>query len=191
MILFSQHSGHSTCGRPCRPFSCSDAKYAAPATSTKLRPPPKGRPGTLGMGRGIAVHLSIDKGGAIGPDRREPAQAGPSQCDTIRPDRRPGLAALPAPPIWPASLTAPGFGRAPRYRPALVTLCCRSWSPIAPDPPLGAARAPYWSRPATVQIRSFCRIDEQVPVPEEAAPGTSSVRAGREVASDRLPRCYH
>ena len=25
------------------------------------------------MGRGIAVHLSIDKGGAIGADRREPA----------------------------------------------------------------------------------------------------------------------
>jgi len=49
------------------------------------------------MGRGIAVHLSIDKGGAIGADRREPAQAGPFQCDTIRPDRRQGLAALPAP----------------------------------------------------------------------------------------------
>src|SRR5580704_8156943 len=59
-ILFSQHSGHSTCGRPCRPCSCSHAKYAAPATSTKLRPPPKGRPGALGMGGGIAVHLSID-----------------------------------------------------------------------------------------------------------------------------------
>jgi len=80
--LFSQHSGHSTFGRPCRPFSCSDAKYAAPATSTKLRPPPKGRPGALSMGRGIAVHLSIDKGGAIGADRREPAHAGPFQCDT-------------------------------------------------------------------------------------------------------------
>ena len=49
------------------------------------------------MGRGIAVHLSIDKGGAIGADRREPAQAGLSQCDTIRPNRRQGLAALPAP----------------------------------------------------------------------------------------------
>src|SRR5947199_5162022 len=30
------------------------------ATSSKLRPPPKGRPGALGMGRCIAVHLSID-----------------------------------------------------------------------------------------------------------------------------------
>ena len=49
------------------------------------------------MGRGIAVHLSIDKGGAIGADRREPAQAGPFQCDTARPNRMPGLAALPAP----------------------------------------------------------------------------------------------
>jgi hypothetical protein len=71
-ILFSQHSGHSTCGRPCRPFSCSDAKYATPATSTKLRPPPKGRPGALGTGRGIAVHLSIDKGRRDRADRREP-----------------------------------------------------------------------------------------------------------------------
>src|SRR4029077_20233470 len=60
VILFSQHSGHSTCGRVCRPCSCSHAKYAAPATSTKLRPPPKGRPGALGTRGGIAVHLSID-----------------------------------------------------------------------------------------------------------------------------------
>src|SRR5579864_5883433 len=73
VILLSQHSGHSTFGRACRPFSCSDAKYAAPAIRTRLRPPPKGRPGALGRGRGIAVHLSIDKGGAIGADRREPA----------------------------------------------------------------------------------------------------------------------
>ena len=94
VILFSQHSGHSTCGRPCRPFSCSDAKYAAPATSTKLRPPPKGRPGALGRGRGIAVHLSIGTGDAVGADRREPA---PSQCDTIRPEPLHGLAALSAP----------------------------------------------------------------------------------------------
>ena len=96
-ILFSQHSGHSTCGRSCRPFSCSDAKYAAPASSTKLRPPPKGRPGALGIGRGIAVHLSIDKGGAIGPIAGSRPQAGPFQCDTIRPSRLQGLAALPAP----------------------------------------------------------------------------------------------
>ena len=99
-ILFSQHSGHSTCGRPCRPFSCSDAKYAAPATSTKVRPPPKGRPGALGMGRGIAVHLSIDKGGAIGADRREPAPSsvtplGRIACKTWR--------RCPRPSMWSAS----------------------------------------------------------------------------------------
>jgi hypothetical protein len=47
------------------------------------------------MGRGIAVHLSIDKDGAIGADRRP--QAGPFQCDTARPNRLQGLAALPAP----------------------------------------------------------------------------------------------
>ena len=85
MILFSQHSGHSTLAVRAGLLSCSDAKYAAPATSTKLRPPPKERPGTLGIGRGIAVHLSIDMGGAIGPIK-EPARAGPSECDTIRPN---------------------------------------------------------------------------------------------------------
>jgi hypothetical protein len=74
-ILFSQHSGHSTCGRPCRPCSCSHAKYAAPATSSKLRPPPKGGPGALGTRRCIAVHLSIDKAarsGAIAGSRPVP-----------------------------------------------------------------------------------------------------------------------
>jgi len=49
------------------------------------------------MGRGIAVHLSIDEGGAIGDDRREPGPGRPFQCDTIRPNRLQGLAALPAP----------------------------------------------------------------------------------------------
>jgi hypothetical protein len=48
------------------------------------------------MGRGIAVHLSIDKGGAIGADRREPAPGRPFKCDTARPNRLQGLAALPA-----------------------------------------------------------------------------------------------
>jgi hypothetical protein len=49
------------------------------------------------MGRGIAVHLSIDMGGAIGADRREPAQAGRFQFDTVRPNRRQGPGTLPAP----------------------------------------------------------------------------------------------
>lgn len=49
------------------------------------------------MGRGIAVHLSIDKGGAIGPIAGSRPQAGPFQCDTIRPNRLKGLAALGAP----------------------------------------------------------------------------------------------
>ncbi len=45
---------------------------------------------------------------------------------------RPGGAAR-RPPMWPAILTAPGFGDlAPRRRSALVTLCCRSWSLTAP-----------------------------------------------------------
>jgi hypothetical protein len=125
--LFSQHSGHSTCGRPCRPCSCSHAKYAPPATSTKLRPPPKGRPGALGMRGGIAVHLSIDTAARSG-DRREPAPscvtpAGRIDCKARR--------RCPCRPMWPASLTAPGSGHlAPRRRSALVTPCCRSWSLI-------------------------------------------------------------
>jgi hypothetical protein len=126
--LFSQHSGHSACGRPCRPCSCSHAKYAAPATSSKLRPPPKGRPGALGMRPCIAGHLSIDKG-AIGGDRREPPPSSvtpPGRID-CKAWRR-----CPRPPMWSASLTAPGFGDlAPRRGSALVTLCCRSWSLIA------------------------------------------------------------
>jgi hypothetical protein len=79
-ILFSQHSGHSTFASPCRPCSCSHAKYAAPATSSKLRPPPKGRPGALSMRRCIAVHLSIDKAarpGAIAGSR-SPSSVTPS-----------------------------------------------------------------------------------------------------------------
>ena len=43
-------------GRRCRPCPCSHTKYAAPATRTKLSPPPKGRPGALDMRGGIAVH---------------------------------------------------------------------------------------------------------------------------------------
>jgi hypothetical protein len=77
-ILFSQQIGHSTCGRPCRPCSCSHAKYAAPATSTTSRPPPKGSPGTLGIRRSMAVHLpSIRR-----RDRAIALQPGPLQCDT-------------------------------------------------------------------------------------------------------------
>jgi ribosome-associated protein len=55
-IFSSQHSGQSKWGRPCRPCPCSHTKYAAPAASTTLSPPPKGRPGALGMRAGIAVH---------------------------------------------------------------------------------------------------------------------------------------
>jgi hypothetical protein len=49
----SQHTEHSRCGRPCRPCPCSHTKYAAPAASTRLSPPPKGRRGPLGMRGGI------------------------------------------------------------------------------------------------------------------------------------------
>ena len=127
--MFSQHSGHSACGRPCRPCSCSHTKYAAPATSTKLRPPPKGRPGALGMRGGIAVHLSIDTVARSGVIAGSPAPSSvtPSGRIDCKPWRR-----CPCRPMWPASLTAPGFGDlAPRCRSALVTLCCRSWSLIA------------------------------------------------------------
>lgn len=76
--MFSQQIGHSTCGRPCRPCSCSHAKYAAPATSTTSRPPPKGSPGTLGIRRSMAVHLpSIRR-----CDRAIALQPAPLQCDT-------------------------------------------------------------------------------------------------------------
>jgi len=93
-ILSSQHSGHSTCGRPCRPCPCSHTKYAAPATSSRLRPPPKGSPGALGMRRGIAVHLSLDKAARPGTI----AAAGPFQGDTIRPIDGKACRRCPRPP---------------------------------------------------------------------------------------------
>ena len=85
-ILSSQHSGHSTCGRPCRPCPCSHTKYAAPATSSKLRPPPKGSPGALGMRRCIAVHLSLDKAARPGTIAgAAPSSVTPSGRLTARP----------------------------------------------------------------------------------------------------------
>ena len=127
-ILSSQHSGHSTCGRPCRPCPCSHTKYAAPATSSRLRPPPKGSPGALGMRRCIAVHLSLDKAARPGTI----AGAAPFQCDTIRPIDGKACRHCPRPPMWPASLTAAGSGAlSPGRRSALVTLRYRPWSLIA------------------------------------------------------------
>ena len=96
-ISSSQHSGHSTCGRPCRPCPCSHTKYAAPATSSKFRPPPKGSPGALGMRRCIAVHLSLDKAARPGTI----AGTGPFQCDTIRPIDAKACRRCPRPPMWP------------------------------------------------------------------------------------------
>jgi len=83
--LFSKQIGHSRFGRPCRPRSCSDAKYTPAATSTRFTPPPKGNLGTLGIRRIITVHLPINMA-AIGSDRIAPAlqvwhhraEAGPS-----------------------------------------------------------------------------------------------------------------
>jgi hypothetical protein len=127
-ILSSQHSGHSACGRPCRPCPCSHTKYATPATSSKLRPPPKGSPGALGMRRCIAVHLSLDKAARPGTI----AGADPFQCDTIRPVDGKACRRCPRPPMWPASLTSPGFGDLPPgRRSALVALCYRPWPLIA------------------------------------------------------------
>ena len=127
-ILSSQHSGHSTCGRPCRPCPCSHTKYAAPATSSKLRPPPKGSPGALGMRRCIAVHLSLGKAARPGAI----AGAGPFQCGTIRPVDGKACRRCPRPPMWPASITAAGSGDlSPGCRAASVTLRYRPWSLIA------------------------------------------------------------
>jgi hypothetical protein len=127
-ILSSQHSGHSTCGRPCRPCPCSHTKYAAPATSSKLRPPPKGSPGALGMRRCIAVHLSLDKAARPGTI----AGADPFQCGTIRPIDGKACRRCPRPPMWPASLTAAGSGDvSPGCRSASVTLRYQPWSLIA------------------------------------------------------------
>ena len=79
-----------------------------------------------GRHRGSPIH---QYGGAIGGDRREPAPSSvtPSGRIDCKAWRR-----WPCRPMWPARLTAPGFGDlAPRRRSALVTLCCRSWSLIA------------------------------------------------------------
>lgn len=79
--LSSQQTGHSTCACACRPRSCSHTKYAAPATSSKPGPPPKGRPGTLGIRRSIAGHLPIGKTARTGVA----LAAGPFQCGTTMP----------------------------------------------------------------------------------------------------------
>jgi hypothetical protein len=94
------------CGRPCRPCSCSHKKYATPATSTRFSPPPKGRPGALGMRGGITVHLSIDTAARSGGSQGAiPFSVAPSgRID--RKDRR----RCPGRPTWLASLTAPGLG---------------------------------------------------------------------------------
>jgi hypothetical protein len=80
-VLFSQQTGHSMCACACRPCSCSHTKYAAPATSNKPGPPPKGRPGTLGIRRSIAGHLPIGKAARWGVA----LAAGPFQCGTTMP----------------------------------------------------------------------------------------------------------
>jgi len=134
--LFSQHSGHSRCGRPCRPCPCSHTKYAAPAASTRLSLPPKGRPGALGMRGGIAVHLSI--GTAARPwviARAVPFSVAPSGWIDRTARRR-----SPRRPVRPASRTALGLGDlAPRRRPALVTPWPALVTHRARDPPLRAA----------------------------------------------------
>ena len=79
--MSSQQTGHSTCACACRPRSCSHTKYAAPATSSKPGPPPKGRPGTLGIRRSIAGHLPIGKTARTGVA----LAAGPFQCGTTMP----------------------------------------------------------------------------------------------------------
>jgi hypothetical protein len=76
--LLSQQTGHSTCACPCRPCSCSHAKYAAPATSNKPGPPPKGSLGTLRIRRSIAGHLPIGKAARSGVA----LVVGPFQCGT-------------------------------------------------------------------------------------------------------------
>jgi hypothetical protein len=80
-ILFSQQIGHSKCGCPCRPCSCSHARYTPPPTSSKFSPPPKGSPGSLGIRRSIAVYLPFEKAA-----RSDDGMAAcPFQCGTTMP----------------------------------------------------------------------------------------------------------
>src|SRR5215831_2302871 len=131
--LFSQHSGHSRCGRPCRPCPCSHTKYATPAATTRLSPPPKGRPGALGMRGGIAVHLSIGTAARPGVIARAvPFSVAPSGRIDRTARRR-----SPRRPVRPASRTALGLGDlAARRRPALVTPWLALVTHRVRDPPL-------------------------------------------------------
>jgi len=74
-ILFSQQLRHSTCGRWCRPCSCSHATCAAPPTSSRSRPPPKRSPSTLGIRRSTTVHLPIDKAARSEPIAQQAAKS--------------------------------------------------------------------------------------------------------------------
>ena len=184
-ILSSQHSGHSTCGRPCRPCPCSHTKYAAPATRSKLRPPPKGSPGALGMRRCIAVHLSLDKAARPGTI----AGAAPFQCDTIRPIDGKACQRCPRPPMWPASLTAAGSGDlSPGCRSALVTLRYRPWSLIARGIRRSARFRNTWGPSA--EMRRTCRSATAAVLcrkfPEWSAAGR--VRAGQADRAQRVIR---
>ena len=155
--MFSQHSRHNGCGRPCRPCSCSHTKYAPPATSSKLRPPPKGSPGALGMRGGIAVHLSIDKGRDRG-DRGEP---GPS---SVTPSSRIDCKARrrrPRPPTRSASLTAPesaiSHHRAGRRYHAMPSVLVTN---RVRDPPFGAPVSACRGDIGAATDRLFCRAED-------------------------------
>ena len=100
-ILFSQQLRHSTCGRWCRPCSCSHATCAAPPTSSRSRPPPKRSPGTLGsrrstalgIRRSTAVHLPIDKAARSRPIAQQAAKSSVTpqaglKCRTTAPHSR-------------------------------------------------------------------------------------------------------
>jgi hypothetical protein len=107
------------------------------------------------MRGGIAVHLSIDTAARSGGDRREPAPSSVTPSGRIHCKAR----RCPCRPMWPASLTAPGFGDlAPRRTSALVTLYCILSVLVtyrARDPPFGTPPIVRRCSAAAFQNRVF------------------------------------
>lgn len=205
-ILSSQHSGHSGCGRPCRPCPCSQTTYAAPAASSKFRPPPKGRPGALGMRRCIGSPV-LGKAARPGGDRNEPAPSsvtpsGPAwrqgQPHSTRIRRSPARTqadishAMPPalvthrarePPIWAVSDSWQSRVKSARNWPI-----CGCWQPTSAEPGTpgpGARRAVTRGHPPVPPPHHCGRRRQPLPsgTAGHAAPGPTSLRSDEHAAA--------